>query len=173
MRDSLARFEFAPAGRGDRDVIAERLAIVERDLRDRPAIIRDGLVVGDEMDQRDVVEMVRLVIGRVANHPVDPIGGAFVVADADRAEPHAVALVDLGLVDAVRRGQHPVRRDQRPAAAVREIPFVTLVEFVIGPAGEVGKNLCLPRRAIGKRVMARLRLDQGIVAEPVLGRLRG
>ena len=100
------------------------------------------------MDQRDVVEMARLVIIGVPHHPVDAVGDALVRIEARGAKPHPIALVDLGLVDAVRRGQHPAGSDQRAAAAVREVPFVAPCQLLLGPVGKVSVDLRLPRDAL-------------------------
>ena len=105
------------------------------------------------MDQRDVVQMMQLVVVEMANHAVDDERHARVIGKVARPQPHAIALFDLGLVDAVRRGHDPAIGDQRPATAMGKLPIGFGRTLGLGVGGGIGVriNLRLPWRAKAHR----------------------
>ena len=80
------------------------------------------------MDERDVVDLLLIVIVRVRHHPVDPVGHPFAMVDGARSEPHSMAALDPLRVHAVRGSQHPAWGDQRAAALMGKVPRIPLAE---------------------------------------------
>ena len=90
---ALARLELTPTACEDIHAGLQGRSVIERNGLDRTGGVEVGLIVGDEVDQSDIVEVLVLVPVGVADHPVDPVCRAFVAVDVRCAEPHAMAVL--------------------------------------------------------------------------------
>ena len=137
-----ARRGLAPAGH--RHPVADVDWIIgQADRPDLARVVQARPRVADDMNEHDVVAFGIVIETGVADDPVDAINCAVAEIEVARAEPHAIQR-DIVLRHAMRRAQHPLRRDQRAAAAMGQFPRFLAGALFGGVAVERRENLCLP-----------------------------